>query len=101
MLINSTICIPVVNYFPDFGALVPESISDAALRCVDEFGDIFGAPAKMRKSQWGNSVIFLGLEVLFPDPSVGILLRGRLPDGKLTKWSQIARRHVRDGADRA
>ena len=61
VLINRTLGIPVLNYFEDFGALVPEPLGTMALRMVENTSLNLGAPMWNIKSLVDAQLTFLGL----------------------------------------
>ena len=97
VLMNRLLGIPVLNYFDDFGALVPEPLGDRALWMVGNTSSVLGAPMKTIKSLVDTQLTFLGLLGSFPGPQRGLLLSIELPQGKIAKWSQIIRDHIAGG----
>ena len=81
-LINRTLGIPVLNYFDDFGAIVPDPIGTRALWVVENTSLTLGAPMKTIKSLVDTQLTFLGLLGSFPDPQRGLILRVEPPPGK-------------------
>ena len=97
VLMNLVLRIPVLNYFDDFGALVPFDLGPDALGACEKFSGRFGSPMKKTKSEVRNQIKFLGLLGSFPDPDYDMRLRITLPQDKIVRWSQIALDHATSG----
>ena len=82
VLINRTLGIPILNYFDDFGALVPDPLGTMALWMVENTSLALGAPMETIKSLVRNQLTFLRLLGSFPDPQRGLILRVEPPPGK-------------------
>ena len=96
-LISRTLGIPALNYFDDFGALVPEPLGAMALWMVENTGLTLGSPMKNTKSLVDTQLTFLGLLGYPPGPQRDIILNIELPQGKIAKWPQIIRDHIANG----
>ena len=97
VLMNLALRIPVLNYFDDFGGLVPFELGPEALDSVEKFSGFFGSPMKRIKSEVKNEIKFLGLLGSFPDPDGDMLLRITLPQDKIERWSKITLDHATSG----
>ena len=62
-----TLGIPALNYFGDFGALVPDPLGTMALWMVENTRLTLGAPMETTKSLVGTQLTFLGLLGSSPD----------------------------------
>ena len=97
VLMNLVLRIPVLNYFDDFGGLIPDDLGLDALDSVEKFSGLFGSPMKKIKSEVKNEIKFLGLLGSFPGPEGDMLLRITPPQDKIARWSQIAIDHATSG----
>ena len=61
MLIIRTLGIPFLNYFDDFGALVPDPLGSMSLWTVGKTSSTLGAPMKTIESLVDTHLTFLGL----------------------------------------
>ena len=97
VIINRPSGIPALNYFGDFGALVPEPLGTMALWVVENTSLTLGAPMRKIKSLVDAQLTFLGLLGSLPGPQRGLILSIALPQDKITKWSQIIRDRIANG----
>ena len=80
--------IPILSYFDDFGALVPYEVLKEALNAFLAFCDILGATLKSTKTEWGDSLTFLGLRGDFPKPENLMPLAVSLPEDKKSRRAE-------------
>ena len=80
---NKILGLPVLNYFDDFGALVPDIIKEVGLKSLLRFTSVLGALMKDDKSEVDRVLVFLGLKGESPSPENGMVLRSPpLPPSK-------------------
>jgi len=97
-LINEIFRIPVLNYFDDFGFLTPGDLTSEAMQAVSTFCQIFNIRLKIKKSEYGPEIIFLGLKGSFPSHETGMNLQVSLPEEKAKKWTELIRHFITQGA---
>ena len=79
VLINRALGIPVLNYFDDFGALVPEPLGAMAIWAVGNTSSTIGAPTKTIKSIADTQMAFLGILVPISGPAEMTHIEHQLP----------------------
>ena len=69
----------MISYFDDFGALLPANIAQRGLDTFSEWCSLLGIGPRLKKSEVGSNITFLGLAGSFPTVEVGGKLRVSLP----------------------
>ena len=89
VLVNRIFGIPLISYYGDFGALIPESVGARELSAIDKGAGILLVIFKDTKSELGNEVKFLRLLGKFPSTANGMTLSISLPEDKARRRSEI------------
>ena len=82
VITNRTLGIPVLNYFADFGASVPEPLGTMALLMVENTILTLGAPMKTIKSRFDTQLILLRPLRILPGPPEGPYTEHRTSSGE-------------------
>ena len=93
---NRIFGIPLVGYFDDYGAMLPDSLSKPGLSTFSSFCTKLAILLKMDKSLVDKALTSLGLFGEFPDNNDNIL-RISLPTDKATRWGKIVASHIASG----
>ena len=89
--------IPMISYFDDFAALLPSSLAASGLDTFSRWCSIMGITLKLKKSEVGPHVTFLGLLGSFPSVKNHMKLRVSLTEEKANKWADSIRKYLQQG----
>ena len=100
-IISELVCrlfgIPMLSYFDDFGALLPANLARKGLVTFTEWCSLLGIGLKLKKSEVGSEITFLGLLGSFPSKANGMQLSVTLTKEKASRWHSIIIKHLSDG----
>ena len=96
-LINRLFGIPLLCFFDDFAALVPQILRTKALQAFATFCSLLGIRLKEGKSEVGPRVTFLCLSFWFPGRRNNYTVHISLPAGKRGARAALLRDYVRKG----
>ena len=94
---NRIFATPLVGYFGDYGAMLPDSLSKPGRSTFSSFCTKLAILLKMDKSLVYKALTFLGLFGEFPDNNNDNILRISLPTDKATRWGEIIASNIAPG----
>ena len=87
----------MISYFDDFGALLPATLARQGLITFTSWCEMMGIGLKVKKSEVGPKITFLGLQGFSPSHHNGWKLQVSLTPEKASKWTAIIRGHLKSG----
>ena len=82
---------PMIGYFEDFGSMLPAGIPKKGVRTFTRRCRLLGVGLKLKKSEVGVRIAFLGLMGSLPNARNGMKLIVSLTEEKASRWSESAR----------
>lgn len=100
VLINLIFGLPMINYFDDFGCLLPTFLVDEGLAVFSRFCSLLGIRLKAKKTELCRNLTFLGLSGSFPGPDTNMSLFTDLPAIKKRRRASLIRQTLAAGSIR-